>query len=153
MVIADLGANVTLPCRLHNKDFNSFSHVGIRVKWTKVAEDESLNEDVLLSMGFHKKSFGSFEDRVFLQEHDSEDASLVITSVSMDDMGQYRCEIINGMEDTIQEIILEVQGGLNNGKSSLYNYLKIMDEMNCVEKDTLGSSCDDTSVYSLQCSG
>lgn len=116
-VIAVLGTNVTLPCRHLAADSLSFGNIGIRVKWTKIAEDEALNEDVLVSMGFHKKTYGSFEDRVFLQEHDNDDASLLITDVSMDDMGKYRCEIINGMEDTVQEILLEVQGGLTDGKS------------------------------------
>lgn len=115
-VFADLGANVTLPCTLLSKNSMSFGHIGIRVKWTKVADDEALNEDVLMSMGFHKKTYGSFENRVFLQESDDEDASLVMTDVSMEDTGKYHCEIINGMEDTVQEIFLEVQGGLTDGK-------------------------------------
>ncbi|XP_070760316.1 hyaluronan and proteoglycan link protein 1a [Enoplosus armatus] len=114
-VLADLGGNVTLPCRLLSKDTISFGSIGVRVKWTKVADDEALNEDVLLSMGFHKKTYGSFEDRVFLQELDNEDASIVITDVAMDDMGKYRCEIINGMEDSVQELVLEVHGGLTDG--------------------------------------
>lgn len=114
-VTADLGANVTLPCRYPAKGGHFLDSFGVRVKWTKVAEDEALNEDVLLSMGFHKKAYGSFEDRVFLQEEDNEDASLVITDVSMEDMGKYRCEIINGMVDTVQEILLEVQSGLTDG--------------------------------------
>ncbi|KAF0033760.1 hypothetical protein F2P81_013826 [Scophthalmus maximus] len=114
-VIADLGANVTLPCRLMNKGTPSFGHIGIRVKWSKVEDDEALNEDVLLSMGFHKNSYGSFEGRVFLEEQDSEDASITITDVSMDDMGTYRCEIINGMVDNVQEVVLEVLGDLTDG--------------------------------------
>lgn len=115
-VLASLGDNITLPCQLLQKDTSSFGNIGIRVKWTKVADDEALNEDVLLSMGFHKKTFGSFENRVFLQERDSEDASLIITKVSKEDMGRYRCEIINGMTDTVQEVILKVRNGLLNGK-------------------------------------
>lgn len=107
-VIADVGANVTLPCRLLAHDSSSFGMVGIRVKWTKVADDESLNEDVLLSMGFHKKTYGSFENRVFLQELDNEDASLIMYEVSKDDTGKYRCEIINGMDDTVIDVELEV---------------------------------------------
>ncbi|XP_042344001.1 hyaluronan and proteoglycan link protein 1a [Plectropomus leopardus] len=114
-VIADLGANVTLPCRLLSKDSVSFGNTGVRVKWTKVADDEALNEDVLLSMGFHKKTYGSFEDRVFMQEFDNEDASIIITDVSKDDMGKYRCEIINGMEDTVQEVTLEVESIATDG--------------------------------------
>ncbi|KAM9810963.1 hyaluronan and proteoglycan link protein 1a [Neosynchiropus ocellatus] len=114
-VFAELGANATLPCYLVHKDTDSFAHVGIRVKWTKVAEDEALNEDVMLSMGFHQKTYGSFEDRVSLQEDDDTDASLIITDVSKEDGGVYRCEIINGMVDTIQEIALEVEDGTTDG--------------------------------------
>ncbi|XP_057687693.1 hyaluronan and proteoglycan link protein 1a [Corythoichthys intestinalis] len=113
-LFAELGGNVTLPCRLPHHS-SSFFNVGIRVKWTKIAEDEALNEDVLLSMGFHKKTYGSFEDRVFLQEDDSDDASLVITDLSTDDSGTYRCEIINGMTDSIQETALEVQSDMTDG--------------------------------------
>ncbi|XP_029366418.1 hyaluronan and proteoglycan link protein 1a [Echeneis naucrates] len=114
-ILADLGDNITLPCRLPPKDFMSFGSIGIRVKWTKVADDEALNEDVLLSMGFHRKTYGSFADRVFLEEQDDEDASIRMMAISMEDTGRYRCEIINGMEDTIQEVLLEVQPGLADG--------------------------------------
>lgn len=114
-ILAFLGENITLPCKLQHKDTSSFAHVGVRVKWTKVAEDESLNEDVLLSMGLHKKTYGSFEDRVFLSETDSSSADLTITEVSSEDAGKYRCEIINGMTDTLMEVILVVEKGLKNG--------------------------------------
>uniref|UniRef100_A0A3P8VU09 Hyaluronan and proteoglycan link protein 1a n=1 Tax=Cynoglossus semilaevis TaxID=244447 RepID=A0A3P8VU09_CYNSE len=108
-VFAEMDANITLPCNLMSHDPPTSGYFGVRVKWTKVAEDESsLNEDVLLSMGFHKKTYGNFQDRAFLQEGDSEDASLTITSVSLEDTGTYRCEIINGMSDGVQEITLEV---------------------------------------------
>ncbi|XP_076587954.1 hyaluronan and proteoglycan link protein 1-like [Chaetodon auriga] len=148
-IFADLGSNVTLPCRLLDKDTMSFGSIGVRVKWTKVAHDEALNEDVLLSMGFHKKTYGSFEDRVFLQELDNEDATLVITDVSMEDTGKYRCEIINGMEDTIQEIMLEVRGGLTDGVvfpyspySGRYN-LNFDDAVQaCMEQDAVVATHD-----------
>ena len=83
-----------------------------------MAEDEALNEDVLLSMGFHKKSYGSFEGRVFLEGVDNYDASLTINDMSIEDTGMYRCEMINGMVDTVQEVSLEVLPGLIEGKSS-----------------------------------
>lgn len=92
-----------------------FGATGIRVKWTKVAEDEAFNEDVLLSMGFHKKTFGKFEDRVSIVNSDSDDGSIVITNVAMQDAGKYQCELINGMTDVVQEVHLEVQGGLKDG--------------------------------------
>lgn len=109
-VFAEPGANVTLPCRLLSQDTMHFGSVGVRIKWTKLADDEALNEDVLLSMGFHKKTYGNFEDRVFLETEDSEDGSIVITNVSMEDAGIYSCEIINGMEDTFHAVYLEVIG-------------------------------------------
>ncbi|XP_023269195.1 hyaluronan and proteoglycan link protein 1-like [Seriola lalandi dorsalis] len=148
-VIAGLGANVTLPCGLLSKDSFSFGNTGIRVKWTKVADDEALNEDVLLSMGFHKKTYGSFEDRVFLEEKDSQDASITITDVAMDDTGRYRCEIINGMEDTVQEILLEVQGGLIDGVVFPYSPSEGRYNLNfeeavqaCEEQDAVVASYD-----------
>ncbi|XP_030000220.1 hyaluronan and proteoglycan link protein 1a [Sphaeramia orbicularis] len=114
-IFAELGANVTLPCRLISDDTMFFGNTGIRVKWTKVQDDESLNEDVLVSMGFHRRTFGSFEDRTFLQEADKDDASMIITDVSMDDTGRYRCEIFSGMDDVVQEMILEVEGDSTDG--------------------------------------
>lgn len=113
LVIAEIGGNVTLPCR-GASDSSMFG--SLRVKWMKVEKDESLNEDVLLSMGIHKKTYGSFEDRVFLQDSDGDDASLIITDISMDDMGRYRCEILDGVEDIIQDVILEVENGPALGK-------------------------------------
>lgn len=116
-VFAELGANVTLPCQLLSKDSTSIDSIGMRVKWTKVADNEALNEDVLSSMGFHRRTYGSFEDRVYLLERDSRDASIVINDISMDDAGNYRCEIISGMEDSEQLITLTVESGFTDGKS------------------------------------
>lgn len=113
--MADLGSNATLPCQLPSKDTMFFGATGIRVKWTKVADDEAFNEDVLLSMGFHKKTFGSFEDRVFIVNSDSDDGSILITNIAMEDAGKYQCELINGMTDVVREVHLEVQGGLKDG--------------------------------------
>ncbi|XP_040052553.2 hyaluronan and proteoglycan link protein 1 [Gasterosteus aculeatus] len=112
-VLADLGTEITLPCHPPSIDSVYSDIIGMRVEWTKVAEDEARNEAVLLSMGFHKKTYGSFVDRVYMKSDD--DASLTITDVSTDDSGTYRCEIIYGVEDFTQEIILKVQGSLAKG--------------------------------------
>lgn len=115
-VLASLGSNATLPCRLPSKDKTFFGATGIRVKWTKVADDQAFNQDVVLSMGFHKRTFGSFEDRVFMVNNDNEDGSILITNIAMQDAGKYHCELINGMTDVVQEVYLEVQSSLMNGK-------------------------------------
>lgn len=114
-VSAELGGNITLPCTIVSSDTMSFGDNGHRIKWTKVEDDEALNEDVLVKMGEHMKTYGSFEGRVFLRGLNSEDAFLIMTEVSMDDKGKYHCEVDNGMEDSLQEVILEVHGGLTTG--------------------------------------
>ncbi|KAK6312813.1 hypothetical protein J4Q44_G00161600 [Coregonus suidteri] len=118
-VLASHGSNVTLPCRLHRQHGISFGSVGMRIKWTKLSADESLEEDILVSMGFHKKSYGSFQGRVHLLEANDDDASLVLSDVSLDDMGKFRCEVIDGIDDVIHEVTLEVLGsvGYSDGKS------------------------------------
>ena len=67
---------------------------------------------MLVSMGFHKKSYDSFQGRVHLQEADDDDASLVLSDVSLDDVGKFRCEVIDGIDDVIHEVTLEVQGSV-----------------------------------------
>lgn len=122
-VSAYLGDNATLPCRLPSKDTMFFGATGIRVKWTKVAEDEAFNEDVLLSMGFHRKTFGSFQDRVYIINSDSDDGSILLTNVAMEDTGKYHCELINGMTDVVQEVYLEVQNGFKDGKYTFLDFI------------------------------
>jgi len=108
-VFAAPGSNVTLPCRLlHAVEMSPFADVGLRVKWTKVAAGKPDGDDVYISMGFHKKSYGAFLDRVYLQEADPEDATLVLTEVAAEDAGVYHCEVINGIDDAFQEVTLEV---------------------------------------------
>ncbi|XDV20300.1 hypothetical protein PO909_025650 [Leuciscus waleckii] len=104
-VYANRGDNITLPCKLEGLS-NLF---GNRIKWTKL-EDDSTETDVLMSMGFHKKKYGNFEDRVYLLGADDNDATLVITNLNLKDYGTYRCEIINGLNDKTVEVDLELQG-------------------------------------------
>lgn len=104
-VYANRGDNITLPCRLEGQS----SLFGNRIKWTKL-EDDSTETDVLISMGLHKRSYGNFQNRIYLLEMDDNDATLVITNLDLNDYGTYRCEIINGMNDQIAEVDLELQG-------------------------------------------
>ncbi|KAI2664445.1 Hyaluronan and proteoglycan link protein 1 [Labeo rohita] len=104
-VYANRGDNITLPCGLERLS----SMFGNRIKWTKI-EDDSTETDVLMSMGFHKKTYGNYQDRVYLLETDDSDATLVITDLDLKDYGTYKCEIINGMNDKVVEVDLELQG-------------------------------------------
>lgn len=81
----------------------------MRVKWTKYSPDLAQENDVFVSMGFHKKAYGGFQDRAFLREADDSDATLIITDVGLDDYGKYKCEVIDGMDDNIVEVTVEFQ--------------------------------------------
>ncbi|XP_063051333.1 hyaluronan and proteoglycan link protein 1a [Engraulis encrasicolus] len=108
-LVATRGGNLTLPCRLQRSTFFHFGNAGMRVKWTKYNADFTQETDVFVSMGFHKKAYGNFEDRAYLREADDNDATLIITNVGLDDYGKYKCEVSDGMEDNVEEVTVELQ--------------------------------------------
>lgn len=68
-------------------------------------------------MDYHKRSYGSFHGRVHLQGSSPMDASLVITEISLEDYGKYKCEVIDGLEDGTAVVSLDLEGiivGWNN---------------------------------------
>lgn len=65
---------------------------------------------MFVAMGFHKKSYGRFHGRVHLQDASKNDASLVITDITLEDYGKYKCEIIDGLEDDTAVVLLDLQG-------------------------------------------
>lgn len=97
-----------MPCHLNPTGF-TFSGIGKRIKWTKLDNDND-ETDVLLSMGLHNVAYGRFQNHVYLQEADDNDASLIITNLNLADFGTYKCEIIRGMDDVIVEIELLMGG-------------------------------------------
>lgn len=110
IVKTELGGNVTLPCTFLPEESGS-----LKVTWTKVKKDRSQNEDVLMSMGLVKRTFGNYENRAFLGDLESGNASLMLTDVSMEDAGAYSCEIMNDIEDITQYLILEVENDVSKG--------------------------------------
>ncbi len=48
--------------------------------------------------------------RVHLQDASKNDASLVITDITLEDYGKYKCEIIDGLEDDTAVVSLDLQG-------------------------------------------
>ncbi|KAL0979749.1 hypothetical protein UPYG_G00189140 [Umbra pygmaea] len=147
-VFASLGANVTLPCHLHRQNGMNLGRVGMRIEWNKLSTDESPEESVFTSMGdIHKKSYGSFQDRVYLLEDDEDDASLVLTNMSLEDVGIFRCEVIDGLDDTVHVVTLEVQGSVGvvfpySPRLGRYN-LNFQDAVQaCLEQDSVVASFD-----------
>lgn len=110
LVKAKLGATVTLPCQLED------SIIGHRVLWYKADDEDADFEELAGSMGLHEWTSKSFNNRVYIQKISDNDASLVITDVSKDDIGRYRCEIINGEEETLHDYELMVESDIPEGK-------------------------------------
>ncbi len=108
-VISQRGGNATLQCKF-NRDPSSPPNPKLRIKWTKLTSDYLKEIDVFVAMGFHKKSYGRFHGRVHLQDAGKNDASLVITDITLEDYGKYKCEIIDGLEDDTAVVLLDLQG-------------------------------------------
>ncbi|NWJ09323.1 HPLN1 protein, partial [Crypturellus undulatus] len=111
-VFTHRGGNVTLPCKFyheHTSTVGSGIHK-IRVKWTKLTSDYLKEVDVFVAMGHHKKSYGNYQDRVFLKESSKNDASLIITDIMLEDYGRYKCEVIEGLEDDTAVVTLDLKG-------------------------------------------
>lgn len=63
-----------------------------------------------MAMDYHKKSYGSFHGRVHLLGSSPSDASLVISDITLEDYGKYKCEVIDGLEDGTVVVSLDLEG-------------------------------------------
>ncbi|KAJ8262975.1 hypothetical protein COCON_G00154320 [Conger conger] len=143
-VITFRGGNATLPCRLDRDIEDAFGGSTMRIKWTKLSPDFSKEIDVLVSMGFHKKMYNGYNGRVHLQESDENDASLVFTEVRLEDVGKYKCEVIDGMDDATDVVSLELTGVVFPYSPRLGRYnLNYHDaEAACLEQDSVVANFD-----------
>lgn len=109
-IFTQRGANITLPCHYHYAPKLDAPR-RIRIKWSKLREDNSKDRDVLVASGRNHRSFGEFRGRTHLQQDSPDEVSLVINDLRLDDAGKYRCEVIDGLEDESGTVDLELQGG------------------------------------------
>lgn len=80
------------------------------MKWSVLPLSGDQESDVLVAIGHRQRSFGEFKDRVHFQNYVKGDISLIITNVSLKDSGQYRCEVIDGLEDKTATVDLRLRG-------------------------------------------
>ncbi|XP_027740765.1 hyaluronan and proteoglycan link protein 3 isoform X2 [Empidonax traillii] len=103
------GANVTLPCHYrYEPDLGDKRK--IRIKWSKLRDDYTKEQDVAVAIGKTYVAFGDFKGRAHIQRASRHEASLVISDVHLKDDGKYRCEVIDGLEDESDVVDLRLQG-------------------------------------------
>ncbi|KAM3940628.1 hyaluronan and proteoglycan link protein 1 [Leptodactylus fuscus] len=144
-VISHRGGNATLPCKFSHDSVTtgSPSHK-IRIKWTKLTSDYLKEVDVFVSMGHHKRIYGSYQGRVYLQGASENDASLVITDITLEDYGRYKCEVIEGLEDDTAVVSLDLQGIVYPYFPRLgrYNFNFYEAQKACQDQDSIIASFD-----------
>lgn len=108
-VFSHRGGNATLPCRYYYSPQLAAPR-RIRIKWSKLREDNTKEADVLVASGPRHRSFGPFRGRTRLQRSSSSEVSLVIHDLDLHDAGKYRCEVIDGLEDESGIVELGLRG-------------------------------------------
>ncbi|XP_078071550.1 hyaluronan and proteoglycan link protein 1 [Mustelus asterias] len=110
-VVSYRGSNATLPCKFYYKPVPVRAvqaPLKVRIKWTKLTSDYLKEIDVFVSLGNNWKSFGNYQGRVFRENEN--DASITITDLTLEDYGNYKCEIIEGLDDVTGTVLLDLQG-------------------------------------------
>lgn len=142
-VVSRRGGNATLPCKIR-MDQSLTPSRKMRIKWTKLTSDYLKEVDVFVAMDYHKRSYGSFHGRVHLQGSSPMDASLVITEITLEDYGRYKCEVIDGLEDGTVVVSLDLEGVVFPYFPRLGRYnLNFYDaERACRDQDAIVASFD-----------
>lgn len=108
-VWAQKGGSVTLPCRFWFEP-GPTRPKQVRVKWSKLSWSRGPETDVLVAIGARSRSYDQYSGRVQLKQESEGDVSLQISELQLNDTGQYRCEVVGGLEDRSTSVYLELQG-------------------------------------------
>uniref|UniRef100_UPI00398F152E hyaluronan and proteoglycan link protein 1 n=1 Tax=Pristiophorus japonicus TaxID=55135 RepID=UPI00398F152E len=146
-IVSYRGSNATLPCKFYYKSVPVRAvqtPLKVRIKWTKLTSDYLKEIDVFVSLGNNWKSFGNYQGRVFLDEVNENDASITITDLRLEDYGNYKCEIIEGLDDATGTVLLDLQGIVFPYFPRLgrYNLNFIEAQKACDDQDAIVASFD-----------
>ncbi|XP_063055382.1 hyaluronan and proteoglycan link protein 2 [Engraulis encrasicolus] len=132
-VSAPRGGNVTLPCVMHTKPPH------YRIKWVKLEpHHQGVENIVLITNGHALKHYGALGPRASLRDAHPLDASLRISNLELGDGGEYRCELINGIEDEKVEITLSIDGIVfPYGRHGRYKMNFAQAKAACAEQDAI----------------
>ncbi|XP_063803156.1 hyaluronan and proteoglycan link protein 2 isoform X2 [Pseudophryne corroboree] len=108
-----------------------------KVKWSKVNLEDPLENLIVISNGQHHKKYDKLKGRARLRRSHRLDASLIITNVTLEDEGRYKCELVNGLEDQSLMLSLELEGVVfpyqSRGGRYHFNYIEAYQV--CKEQD------------------
>ncbi|XP_076844582.1 hyaluronan and proteoglycan link protein 2 [Brachyhypopomus gauderio] len=131
-ITARRGENVTLPCLLQTKPAH------YKLKWTKVEPlHRGVENIILITNGRNDKQYGTLGPRASLRRTHPMDVSLHLVNVGLEDDGQYRCELINGIDDENVVLTLRIEGIVFPYQSSRgrYNFTFLDAKAACTEQD------------------
>ncbi|KAM5129538.1 hyaluronan and proteoglycan link protein 2 [Mantella aurantiaca] len=125
------GANVTLPCIMRRRPRS------YKVKWSKVNPLDPMENLILITNGKYHKNYDKLKGRARMRRSHRLDASLVITNVTLEDEGRYKCELVNGLEDQSLTLSLQLEGVVFPYQSSegRYRFNYIEARQACEEQD------------------
>ncbi|XP_040188678.1 hyaluronan and proteoglycan link protein 2 isoform X2 [Rana temporaria] len=125
------GANVTLPCimRLRPRSY--------RVKWSKINPLDPMENLIIITNGKYHKNYDKLKGRARMRRSHRLDASLVITNVTLEDEGRYKCELVNGLDDQSLTLSLKLEGVVfpYQSREGRYHFNYIAARQACEEQD------------------
>ncbi|PIO36072.1 Hyaluronan and proteoglycan link protein 2, partial [Aquarana catesbeiana] len=125
------GANVTLPCimRLRPRSY--------KVKWSKINPLDPMENLIIITNGKYHKNYDKLKGRARMRRSHRLDASLIITNVTLEDEGRYKCELVNGLEDQSLTLSLQLEGVVfpYQSREGRYHFNYIEARQACEEQD------------------
>ncbi|CAI9591179.1 unnamed protein product, partial [Staurois parvus] len=125
------GSNVTLPCilRLRPRSY--------KVKWSKINPLDPMENLIVITNGKYHKNYDKLRGRARMRRSHRLDASLVITNVTLEDEGRYKCELVNGLEDQSLTLSLQLEGVVfpYQSREGRYRFNYVEARQACEEQD------------------